>query len=406
VILVGTFHRINYIPFNSHFSQNVIMAEARKNPLVGMLRHSPSIVATRSTGLKGILEDKEPKNFSLTPLIPGSSSATSTTAPSSSSTSTTNKDKPLNFVASLREIPHSHFSTNSSQNGDSEVAVSPGSILSPLDLINNDPICAICMETYENGDELLTLACSHCFHSDCVSKWFYQDCLNSENMISNFKCPRCRREHHSLASSASNSINNLTAAAASVSMKNHVGTSTIPSTEGTKQQHTSSSTASVDGDDSSDRSVVSSVGDHEGGGISSTSLLQLGQNLLDEGGYDLLNDLDLSSIENTPRDGKAGSRGPFSPKSDVSRRSREAHNKINNKNSNFQMRKLLYSCMLGGSTYSDCGVPAIPPPVISSSTVSTSCTSQSAAPVLVAAFPPLSPARALLNQAISNTKNE
>jgi hypothetical protein len=382
------------------------MAEARKNPLVGLLRHSPSIVATRSTGLKGILEDKEPKNFSLTPLIPSSSASAEASSPSSACTNNNNKDKPSNFVASLREIPHSHFSTNSSQNGDSEVAVSPGSILSPLDLINNDPICAICMETYENGDELLTLACSHCFHSDCVSKWFYQDCLNSENMISNFKCPRCRREHHSLASSASNSISNL----AAVSMKNHTGTNALPlsiAEKGNKQPtNNNSSTASIDGDDS-DRSVVSSssIGDHEGGGISSTSLLQLGQNLLDEGGYDLLNDIDLSSIENTPRDGKAGSRGPFSPKSDVSRRSRESRNKLN-PNSNFHMRKLIYSCMLGGSTYSDCGIPAVPPPAISSSTVSVSCTPQSTIPVPVATLPPLSPARALLNQVIAHTKNE
>jgi len=165
-----------------------------------------------------------------------------------------------NFVASLREIPHSTYSSSRASSQHNENAEAADA---------NEPLCAICMEKYSNGDAILTLACSHCFHSDCVSKWFYQDCLNSTAMISNFSCPHCRRNHRGDASTVSNE------------------------------------------------------------GISSSSLLRLGQNLLEEGGYDLLNDVEVCT--------NSSSKVPSPRKEELAE--------------NLKISSLL------GSTYSSCGIP-------------------------------------------------
>eukprot|EP00455_Lapot_gusevi_P049686 TRINITY_DN708_c0_g2_i1.p1 TRINITY_DN708_c0_g2~~TRINITY_DN708_c0_g2_i1.p1 ORF type:complete len:398 (+),score=44.49 TRINITY_DN708_c0_g2_i1:99-1292(+) len=42
--------------------------------------------------------------------------------------------------------------------------------------------CVICMNDFENGDELRTLHCFHSFHVDCIDNWLKQ----------NAKCPVCR----------------------------------------------------------------------------------------------------------------------------------------------------------------------------------------------------------------------
>lgn len=43
--------------------------------------------------------------------------------------------------------------------------------------------CAICMCSYERGDELRTLPCFHFFHKDCVDQWL---------LTCNKSCPQCR----------------------------------------------------------------------------------------------------------------------------------------------------------------------------------------------------------------------
>lgn len=45
--------------------------------------------------------------------------------------------------------------------------------------------CAICQDPMEAGQETRTiLACSHCFHRDCIDRWFQE----------HVRCPTCRRD--------------------------------------------------------------------------------------------------------------------------------------------------------------------------------------------------------------------
>jgi len=44
--------------------------------------------------------------------------------------------------------------------------------------------CQICMEDFEDGDELRTLPCFHLFHAKCVDKWLKVNSI----------CPTCRHK--------------------------------------------------------------------------------------------------------------------------------------------------------------------------------------------------------------------
>jgi hypothetical protein len=57
------------------------------------------------------------------------------------------------------------------------------------------PKCSICLDVYSDGDELFTLGCSHCFHNDCMSKWFQQVCMDRNTLAASCNCPECRTEH-------------------------------------------------------------------------------------------------------------------------------------------------------------------------------------------------------------------
>jgi hypothetical protein len=49
---------------------------------------------------------------------------------------------------------------------------------------DNADTCAICLSTYEHGEELRTLPCAHAFHCGCIDRW----------MQASKKCPTCRAE--------------------------------------------------------------------------------------------------------------------------------------------------------------------------------------------------------------------
>lgn len=46
--------------------------------------------------------------------------------------------------------------------------------------------CSICLDSYRSGQEVSILACSHEYHSSCITQW----------MIKNRSCPMCRKDIH------------------------------------------------------------------------------------------------------------------------------------------------------------------------------------------------------------------
>lgn len=49
----------------------------------------------------------------------------------------------------------------------------------------DDDLCAICLETYEDGDSLTGLPCRHSFHTECIRPW-----LSGKSAL----CPMCKAE--------------------------------------------------------------------------------------------------------------------------------------------------------------------------------------------------------------------
>merc|ERR1711988_1130788 len=45
--------------------------------------------------------------------------------------------------------------------------------------------CSICLEDYEEGDDVIVLRCLHRFHSHCVTSWMLRD--------KHAACPMCKR---------------------------------------------------------------------------------------------------------------------------------------------------------------------------------------------------------------------
>eukprot|EP01031_Cornospumella_fuschlensis_P045160 gene45160-55241_t len=241
---VGTFH---VLPTNEESAStpisSSILTGSKNNPLVGVFRHSPSVIS-RSLGLKvGVMLQN----------------ANTTSAPIISRLQAPPKETPAltlskrNFVASLRQIPVKKYSSTLSSVTSAPEQSDHANIASnelPADLrsnrptsIDDTPVCAICLEKYADGDEILTLACSHCFHADCASKWFFHTCLNTADISSAFSCPQCRQDHVTLSEASS-----------------QVGSSSENNMTGLET------------------------------GIGTQSFLSLGQNLLRDGGYDFLSD--------------------------------------------------------------------------------------------------------------------
>lgn len=48
-----------------------------------------------------------------------------------------------------------------------------------------DDLCAICLETYEDGENLTGLPCRHSFHTQCIQPW-----LSGKSAL----CPMCKSE--------------------------------------------------------------------------------------------------------------------------------------------------------------------------------------------------------------------
>ncbi|KAJ6244600.1 ring/u-box superfamily protein [Anaeramoeba flamelloides] len=60
----------------------------------------------------------------------------------------------------LRRLPIKHFHKNSEKNKDNEKIEK-----------KETEKCMVCLEPFEEDDELITLTCFHDFHKSCISKW-------------------------------------------------------------------------------------------------------------------------------------------------------------------------------------------------------------------------------------------
>lgn len=49
--------------------------------------------------------------------------------------------------------------------------------------IENNNECSICLEKYNNGENIVLLKCKHEFHYHCILKW----------LLNSIKCPICKR---------------------------------------------------------------------------------------------------------------------------------------------------------------------------------------------------------------------
>jgi hypothetical protein len=145
------------------------MRLGRRNPLVGTFRHSPSVrpahtkkISAITPGLKGLLWECDK-----TPHI------------SQIQVAREKNMNPLHLsVKVLNTIPISRYTNSSTPSLSSSVEA---------DL----PICAICLDMFNDGDELRTLACSHCFHKRCIDIWLLG--YLSDAKTPTCKCPTCRQ---------------------------------------------------------------------------------------------------------------------------------------------------------------------------------------------------------------------
>lgn len=271
---VGSFHAMP-VHAAELSSGDMIMNDCRTNPMIGLMRHSPPINPER-VGLKSVIYGDQVKIPSVSQLRINRE-----------------KNKPSvthNFVTSLRQIPQSVFLASSLGTQLNAEEANP----SEQSLDNNVPMCSICLENYVDGDALLTLACGHCFHSECVNKWFYQGCLNNSEVIETFRCPQCRQNHIALSEQASH----------------------------------------ASGDEN----------------IPSKSFLQIGQSLLSEGGYDFFSDIEsdagaIESVHSVETISKHQNQTSLPSSAALPCQPKTAHNTATTQTS------------LEFSAYSDCGFP-------------------------------------------------
>lgn len=132
---------------NEHFSIPRSMFLSSKSPLLGTFRHSPPIAQRMTAGLKTMLwEDHK------SPFI------------SQLQVAREQSHKKLIVSALLQRLPFSRF-----EKDQRDVVDDP----------TEAPTCIICLASYQDGDEIRTLGCSHCYHKHCIDVWlegFRQTC--------------------------------------------------------------------------------------------------------------------------------------------------------------------------------------------------------------------------------------
>ncbi|KAA8495598.1 E3 ubiquitin-protein ligase [Porphyridium purpureum] len=82
-----------------------------------------------------------------------------------------------------------------------DVPVTQNSVRLPQtsDEDEDEPMCAICIDNFEEGDQVRELECSHIYHKACIDPWLYQSST----------CPVCKREIPNLPPTAANAYGSL-----------------------------------------------------------------------------------------------------------------------------------------------------------------------------------------------------
>lgn len=190
---VGSFHNVKLTTEEGGVQEKL----SKNNPLVGVFRHSPSassillgprkLSTGKSIASPVISQLQISKQKQVSPVL------SSLTAETVQRNSAPRRD----FLTSWKQIPLAKYDSSvaSQESGNNPVVgASPSYVSERSDSV---PVCSICLVPYVDGDKIKTLTCSHCFHSDCVGKWFFQiSCLDHEaEGESHFNCPECRQDH-------------------------------------------------------------------------------------------------------------------------------------------------------------------------------------------------------------------
>lgn len=295
---VGSFHGVGVnVQFEEEVDSNV-MTESKNNPLVGLFRHSPPSTAA-TLGLKGIiysLETKKASNIITQLQIPRQDKVID------------RKSFEKKFLHSIQKIPSKVFSQSQSSETNSPLYQN-----SEYENINNNDIiatCSICIESYDNGDEILTLACQHCFHNDCITKWFYQSCLErGESTELPFNCPECRQDHiFNDNTSTSGKIINSKLSFSIIEkneMINNNDNDYINNNENNCKINNDDNNNDKNNNENINKNKSDDNKDDYDFDISHQSFLHIGANVLNECGYDFLSDFGSDLHEPSPSKSKS-----------------------------------------------------------------------------------------------------
>lgn len=161
---IGSFHRKQKMTNLASTTHSLLPSSS---PHVGTFRHSPQ---TTSQGLKELLWEEN--NLAM-PFI------------SQIQLAQQNKYAKRHVAKkALDDIPSTRFASSGTS--------------------TDAPVCAICLESFVDGDELRTLSCGHCFHRGCVDIWLLGT-LSEDSLVTSI-CPTCRRD---LSSSSSTVLVNI-----------------------------------------------------------------------------------------------------------------------------------------------------------------------------------------------------
>lgn len=119
-------------------------------------------------------------------------------------------------AASRSSVVEAPSTASAPDDDDEEDGVHSSSPSLPLFDIDS---CPICLSSFEEGERLKVLSCSHCFHSSCAEMW----------LGGSRRCPLCRAEVLLTPSSASSSSASSTSASASVGLSANSNNSTAAS---------------------------------------------------------------------------------------------------------------------------------------------------------------------------------